>query len=109
MTDQTATRELTHLLRNLDSLVRLRLAVGDRVEDVAKALRERGADEYLIGLIVPPLPLETRMERAHEKTKELGTRARVALWESEVNREVRNRLLTEQRKLREEMRQNLSN
>lgn len=36
MTDQTATRELTHLLRNLDSLVRLRLAVGDRVEDVAR-------------------------------------------------------------------------
>lgn len=109
MTEQTMTHELTHLLRNMDSLVRMRLVLGDTEENVAQALRERGADDYLIDLLVPRRLGTKSLQQTTEESKRLVMRANAAVWELRVHREIQRTLVAKQRALRTEVRKKLSN
>lgn len=109
MTNPSIARQASHFVRNLDSLVRLRNVLGDDQEETIKLLKERGADEYLISLIVPGKVAQTDAAQISEESRRLFERAQAAQEESQRQRRDMRRLIGEVRQTRQEIGAKLQN
>lgn len=113
MKNPSVADEASHYLRNLDSLVRMRIALGDDKEETIKLLKDRGADEYLISLIVPckksHTEARTDAEQISEKSRRLFMRAQEAQTEAQRQRSDMRRLIGEVRQTRNQIGAKLRN